>query len=1276
MIAGSAAVSITNTTQRTVTIEGIQAGSTARLKHSYWDGGIFTHEEYVDVRVVQGTTATESRDVFLFVAKPGEYTLSDVGADYYYLANGGRVASWVTQSTFLTDLANEETIKSCVQEWPTELDYLDDVSSPSVGRNSEISIQEDGTVTSFSLYLDDPDTPYTSDEWSISWAKFSYASTDETDGDKYQKRYHVDAVLYKNKTVEEVLSELGAQKQVAGLVLDEAGNVQDANTFTFVIQSADGNQVSFQQTIQGATTQALDGGDQAKTILKPGSYILYEQQGSGEVQWEDASSQRIAFDVYTNGNIKVTEDTTNNKTFINTPAQYTVTYNLQGGAGSDFEADTGLKYYERYTIPNVAPTKENNVFCGWSETPNDAVKYQLGETITIDGDKTLYAVWAEPTVTKSVVLSGELANLNQSNTAIRAQSCTPVVANPSSDYFAYTQTGSANILYKVVVQGYVGAPLTVVDQPTLDGKETTATYVTAVGATQSNNNTFTMTNDTATLYYAVPVGSVAVGTSKVVGNTANWTIGTVSGSAVGENVTVAHTSNTVQVEKRIAKVERGQEELNNVTDNTVLYVGDVVTYEIKIVNTSKFKIEDLKVNDITSATGTLPTEVSLDIDGVKQSALTGTWSDGTTVWTIPSLDYDQENDKGQTATIAYSYTVMAGDQSPTGTKSLTNTVSVVGATIESTEKLKTENFVEVPGLNVTKSGTPQVSDTGVMQVNYTVTVTNTGNADLEQLVFTDAKFKGTPKVKIGDTAVSADKVKLEGTVLTVNEPLAVNKTMTVTYDYEVTEQAGENGTLTISNTVTVNGTTVNGASATGSAKIDTQVYAGKVKLALAPIVIYTGGDGNNQAIVGETGEPVDTDDTGLPIFGMTMTLPNDTQVSVEGVSGAAATLYDVTSDEGERATYQWSAIRYNANATVLMQLTPESTGTQAVRIKLIDPETGETVTSDEEFSVEDTLYKTYTTELYVQEEKDTTIVAKVGDSYYTIEYENSTLTVRGTTDQATSNVVVHNAADLAPNVSVPQAVLPADAEYKYVSDSEHNVGSLVVANNTEVSLLVDEIVNQGIEENQQYVQMMKDKVEADDGVLGKASAEANRTWRFFYMDLVLANNGNAVLTTDSNVTIYWPYPNGITRQDVENGKYDIKVLHYKKLNRNYSTTFADKLKDCQVEVYTVTPTDQGLCFEVPSSDGFSPFALVWDTNKSSGSHGGGDGGTTNNNNNTNNNTTTVNVTSTAAAQPQAAPAAIPQTGDAMPVGLLGGLAAAAAAGFAVLFVIRKRKQNG
>lgn len=699
------------------------------------------------------------------------------------------------------------------------------------------------------------------------------------------------------------------------------------------------------------------------------------------------------------------------------------------------------------------------------------------------------------------------------------------------------------------------------------------------------------------------------------------------------------------------------EDANETTDlsaEAAMLANDASTYQVVVTNASSAPLTDVVVRDVTSAKGMMPGTVSLQINGGAVTSLTSSWgtlSNGNQAvnWTIPSLDYDLEEDKGDTAIITYSYTVVGDDRSPEDEKSLTNNAAALAGTTQGSSR-STHNFVEVPALDVTKTGTPNVSETGIMQISYTVNVTNTGNAALSQMVLKDAKFKGAVEVKKGDTAMSAS---LNGTELTVSDSLAVGETMTVTYNYEVTEEAAADGTLTVTNTVDVTGTTAAGATATKSATAETEVYAGEVELKLAPIVIYTGGDGSNQAVVGDDGEMFDANEAGLPTFGMTMTLPDNTPVTVED-NEAAAELYDVTSDDGERANFKWSAVAYNGSATVLMQLTPEK-GTDAARIKLIDDK-GNAVTSDE-FSVEDTLCQTYDTELYVQEEEGTQIIAKVNGKYYNIHYENSTLTIRGTTPDAKTNTVANDASQLKPDVDVPQAVVPSDASYYYVSGNGDNSGVLKVEDTSSVSLLVDEIVDQSVETDQQYVQMMKDKVEADGGVLGKVPADTTRTWRFFYMDLVLANNGNAVLTTDKDVTIYWPYPDGVTYQDVVDGKYDVKVLHYTGLNRNYaSDAFATELNDCRMAVYTVTPTEQGLCFTVPSSDGFSPYALVYQASTKTpeekpGTDEGNGGSSDNSNSNNNQTTTTSNTTESKATAPAATPAPtaasiIPQTATA------------------------------
>lgn len=328
------------------------------------------------------------------------------------------------------------------------------------------------------------------------------------------------------------------------------------------------------------------------------------------------------------------------------------------------------------------------------------------------------------------------------------------------------------------------------------------------------------------------------------------------------------------------------------------------------------------------------------------------------------------------------------------------------------------------------------------------------------------------------------------------------------------------------------------------------------------------------------------------------------------------------------------------------------------------------ITSDE-FSVGEALCENYTTELYVDQLEDTTIIAEVDGKYYQIAYQSSTLTVRGTTPDAESNKVVNKESELDTSVDVPQAVMPEDAKYYYVSGNEDNTGVLEVADTSSVSLLVDEIVDQSVETDQQYVQMMKDKVEKDSSILGAVPADTARLWRFYYMDLVLANNGNAVLTTDKDVEIYWPYPSGVSYQDAVNGKYSFKVLHYTGLNRNYeSDTFETELDSCRVEVYQVTATEKGLKFTVPSSDGFSPYALVYQYSTK-----GPDQTVTVEGDDHPDIAEAIANGTWGQPTPTPAPAVIPQTSDDMPLGMLIGVAAVAAAALVVLTVLRRRRRK-
>lgn len=275
------------------------------------------------------------------------------------------------------------------------------------------------------------------------------------------------------------------------------------------------------------------------------------------------------------------------------------------------------------------------------------------------------------------------------------------------------------------------------------------------------------------------------------------------------------------------------------------------------------------------------------------------------------------------------------------------------------------------------------------------------------------------------------------------------------------------------------------------------------------------------------------------------------------------------------------------------------------------------------------------------------MVIKVDDkeTKYPVEAHTGTLTIRGVTKAGSTTEVV---SSVTQPVSSVTAVLPKDTVYT-VNDSDVKVVD------GRPSLLVDEIVStDNSASGSDYRGVLVDKA-----VKLVGEGFQNVATQAKYLDLVDAANGNTWIQTDSNVTIYWPYPQGTDA----NTKF--RLVHFDGLDREMT---ADEVMDAinknePVVVKDLVTDQYGIRFE---TDSFSPFVLVWD------------------------NTQTTTVTeeddhpdiAEAIANgtwgqptPTPAPAVVPQTGDNMPVMLLVILAVVAAGAIVVLVVVRKRNRH-
>lgn len=338
----------------------------------------------------------------------------------------------------------------------------------------------------------------------------------------------------------------------------------------------------------------------------------------------------------------------------------------------------------------------------------------------------------------------------------------------------------------------------------------------------------------------------------------------------------------------------------------------------------------------------------------------------------------------------------------------------------------------------------------------------------------------------------------------------------------------------------------------------------------APITIYMGGaDGYEHVIVDEdTGEIKAS--SSLPEPGFLFDLPDMLEEALEanGKTITAVKFYELVSGK------EWTVAPYVEGSSTVYRLVPGA-GQEPVRVQFINAQ-GETVTEDQ-FDVGRNVNQELTMTLY--KGKVGVINAIYDGVRYSIQLGESTLTVRGVTDEAQYATVTGDAT--APVEGKPAVTAESGTSYTI------NGSDVSVENTSGVALLFDSIIDASGENR---TGLLEDKAEDTMETLDKEPASGNRfAYSFQYLDLVDTNNGNAWVKASKDVTIYWPYPAG-TNQDTE-----FTLLHFEGLHREMDTSeIGDQIANCTVsEVTIVDKTDTHIVLKVGSA-GFSPFALVWE----------------------------------------------------------------------------------
>ena len=384
---------------------------------------------------------------------------------------------------------------------------------------------------------------------------------------------------------------------------------------------------------------------------------------------------------------------------------------------------------------------------------------------------------------------------------------------------------------------------------------------------------------------------------------------------------------------------------------------------------------------------------------------------------------------------------------------------------------------------------------------------------------------------------------------------------------------------------------------------------GTVSITPADITIYTGGDGYDSVITDVNGDQVETSaGTGLPTPGFYIELPaevnnwlieqaaeEDKVINDEGDVVVDLSKYlTFTYDDGQGNTRTWHLERYDKkqgndsmayNRYIYRILPAEVNGEEIpIRLQFTDDD-GAFMTSDD-FTVSlDDLFHEYDMTIYAGDLNQKLVKAVLTVNNAATEYdatvESGELIVRGVTDNGTHTTDV--VTEAPPNVTSVTAQVGADAKF-YINGSQ-----LEVIDPSDVKLLVDSLVP---DQNNTLVNSALDKF---DAIPNDYDYEAR------YLDLVDTSNGNAYVTTDDAVVVYWAYPEGTDKNT------EFHLVHYVGLDRNDNNDLTSGTYT--MEYYSIgnglETTEQGIRFTV---DSFSPFTLFWEDDSNNGGGGGSSGG--------------------------------------------------------------------
>ena len=156
---------------------------------------------------------------------------------------------------------------------------------------------------------------------------------------------------------------------------------------------------------------------------------------------------------------------------------------------------------------------------------------------------------------------------------------------------------------------------------------------------------------------------------------------------------------------------------------------------------------------------------------------------------------------------------------------------------------------------------------------------------------------------------------------------------------------------------------------------------------------------------------------------------------------------------------------------------------------------------------------------------------------------------------------------------------------------KNGIADMPVGENAKIGLLWDNLLENVLGSEQRMEKLHEKSLQAVDK--GTFNTDGTIHKEFKYIDLVDMTDGNVwVGTAKNDVTVYYPYPEGVTKDNA------IAVTYYDGLTRDYTVDMESADLDNEISksnahtVNNLRKTETGILFDVPSKQ-FGPIEVMW-----------------------------------------------------------------------------------